>query len=83
MRLTDRVIEEQRKMRLQKERETDNQQDELEEDVTGMTYAPRPSWGFLNDYGGVFSDKKSSGINTNPSVFEKGTLFHVTRKDDD
>ena len=82
MRLTDRMIDEQRRNRLQSEKETDNQQDELQEDVTGMTYAPRPQWGFLNDYKGAFADTKGVGINTAPSVFEKGTLFRITRTEE-
>lgn len=80
MRLTDRLIDEQRKNRLQKERESDIQQDEFQEDVEGMTYAPRPPWSFLNEDEGAFADKKSTGINSAPSVFEKGTIFHVTRE---
>ena len=83
MRFTDRLINEQRKNHLQQERQTDNQQEENQEDETGMTYQPRPRWGFLNDTKGIFAEGRPKGINSEPSVFDKTAIFHVKRKEED
>jgi hypothetical protein len=49
-------------------------------------YADEPDWMIygkrerevpLNEYRGVFETKDETSINTAPSVFEKGTIFHT------
>lgn len=83
MRFTDRVIEEQRQYRLSKEREAENQQEENQEDETGMIYAPRPRFGFLNDQKGIFDNTDDHSINKAPSVFDRTAIFHVSNGDNE
>ncbi len=83
MRFTDRIIEEQRKSRLQQERETDNQQDENQEDEMGLAYKPRPRMRFLNENRGIFDNKDDHSINTAPSIFERTAIFHVGDRDNE
>ncbi len=81
MRLTDRVIEEQRRNRLQKEKETENQQEENQEDETGMAYRERPRFRFINDNNSIFDNDDDTSINTAPSVFDRTAIFHVSREE--
>ncbi len=83
MRFTERIIEEQRKNRLQQERNTDKQQDEQQEDEMGLAYMPRPRMGFLNENKGIFDNTDTTSINTAPSIFERTAIFHVGDRRDD
>ncbi len=76
MRLTDRMLQETRKLNKQKKKENDIQQDK-DEDETGMMYLPRPKIGYLNKYKGVFDGEDDTSINTAKSVFDRTAVFHT------
>ena len=63
MRLTERMLEETKKVNRQKKKENDIQQDQ-NEDETGLMYMPRPARYFLNKDRGVFGADDDPSINT-------------------
>ena len=76
MRLSDRLIDANR--RLDREnKKRDEKQQEPEEDEQGYAYQSPPKWGYLNDYRGVFTDSAVQGINTAQSVFDRTALFRT------
>jgi len=78
MRLTERVLnEEKRSIREKKEKKVFW---ENEEDNMGYMYEDAPKWKPLNEDEGVFVNKDDKSINTAPSVFERTTLFRVTKE---
>lgn len=78
MRLTERVLnEEKRSIREKKEKKVFW---ENEEDNMGYMYEDAPKWKPLNEDEGVFANKDYKSINTAPSVFERTTLFRVTKE---
>ncbi len=78
MRLTERVLnEEKRSIREKKEKKVFW---ENEEDNMGYMYEDAPKWKPLNEDEGVFANKDDKSINTAPSVFERTTLFRVTKE---
>ena len=76
MRLTDRMIEETKKLNRQKKKENDIQQDQ-DEDEMGMMYMPRPVNRYINKDKGVFGNDDDTSINTAKSVFERTAVFHT------
>ncbi|MBR6257309.1 MAG: hypothetical protein IKR23_08020 [Lachnospiraceae bacterium] len=76
MRLTDRMIEETKKLNRQKKKENDIQQDQ-DEDEMGMMYMPRPANRYLNKDKGVFGNDDDTSINTAKSVFDRTAVFHT------
>ncbi len=79
MRLTERVLAEQRRIKQQEDQETDRQQ-EQDEDEMGLAYEERPARGPLNLEPGAFVKKGMEGINTKPDIFERTTVFHVSSR---
>ncbi len=47
------------------------------EEPDWMIYDERKAPGSINDYKGITEEKDLKSINTAPSVFEKGTIFHT------
>ena len=76
MRLTERMLNENKKLNKQKAKETNFQLDPEEDDM-GMAYMPRPKIGYLNENKGVFDNEDETSINTAKSVFDKTAVFHV------
>ena len=76
MRLTDRMLQETKKLNKQKKKENDIQQDK-DEDEMGMMYMPRPKIGYLNKNKGVFGGEDDTSINTAKSVFDRTAVFHT------
>ncbi len=77
MRLTERVLTEQRRNKLREDEQTQRQQDQ-DEDETGMAYEKRPKRTSLDRYRGVFVNKDLDGINTRPDIFERTAVFHTS-----
>ena len=80
MRLTDRVLDNNKKWNREKKKELDVQQD-VEEDDMGYAYDERPKWGYLNTDKGIFADDDNTSINTAPSVFERTAIFRVRKEE--
>lgn len=80
MRLSQRLIEENKKVNREKRRASENRQ-EPDEDVETYIYDQPPKWGYLNDTKGVFKGDEGDGINTQPDVFERTAIFHTKPRD--
>ena len=78
MKLTERVLNEEKRNLREKKKKKDFW--ENEEDNMGYMYEDAPKWMPLNEEGGVFANKDDKSINTAPSVFERTTLFRVTNE---
>ena len=76
MRLTERMLEETKKVNRLKKKENDIKQDQ-DEDETGLMYMPRPTRYFINKDKGVFGNDDDTSINTAKSVFDKTAVFNT------
>lgn len=75
--LSDRLIEENRRVNAENKKKNDIQQDQ-DEDEMGYAYDEPISLGFLNENRGVFvNEDDGNALNTAKSVFDRTAVFHV------
>ncbi len=79
MLLTQRLLDNNRRINAENKKKNDIQQDQ-DEDEMGYAYEEPVKWGYLNDYKGVFADDDDNAINTAKSIFDKTAVFKT--KDD-
>ena len=79
MLLTQRLLDNNRRINAENKKKNDIQQDQ-DEDEMGYAYEEPVKWGYLNDYKGVFADDDDNAINTAKSVFDRTAVFKT--KDD-
>ena len=70
--LSDRLIEENRRVNAENKKKNDIQQDQ-DEDEMGYAYDEPISLGFLNEN----SEDDGNALNTAKSVFDRTAVFHV------
>ena len=78
MKLTDRMIQENKKLN----RETGKKRskyfsNDLNGDEEGMTYMNRPAFQSINSQRSVFDNADETSINTAKSIFDKTAIFHT------
>ena len=76
MLLTQRLLDNNRRINAENKKKNDIQQDQ-DEDEMGYAYEEPVKWGYLNDYKGVFADDDDNAINTAKSVFDKTAIFRT------
>ena len=74
MLLTQRLLDNNRRINAENKKKNDIQQDQ-DEDEMGYAYEEPVKWGYLNDYKGVFADDDDNAINTAKSIFDKTAIF--------
>ena len=74
MLLTQRLLDNNRRINAENKKKNDIQQDQ-DEDEMGYAYEEPVKWGYLNDYKGIFADDDDNAINTAKSVFDKTAIF--------
>ncbi len=79
MLLTQRLLDNNRRINAENKKKNDIQQDQ-DEDEMGYAYEEPVKWGYLNDYKGIFADDDDNAINTAKSVFDRTAVFKT--KDD-
>ncbi len=79
MLLTQRLLDNNKRINAENKRKNDIQQDQ-DEDEMGYAYDEPVRWGYLNDYKGVFAGDDDDSINTAKSVFDRTAIF--TTKED-
>ena len=82
MRLSQRILDENKKNNDRKKR-AQNYQRDPDDDVETLTYDEVPKWGYLNDSKGVFADGHGDGINNQPDIFERTAIFHTRKQTDE
>ncbi|MBQ1548482.1 MAG: hypothetical protein IIZ61_08825 [Lachnospiraceae bacterium] len=84
MRITKELLKNQNKKEedRKKGKRAQSQYDTFYSDEEYYMYEDAPHIGFLNENKGVFDTTDKKSLNTAPSVFEQGTLFHVKRNEE-
>ena len=77
MKLTERVLRDEKRNLQEKKRKFDFWEDEA--DAMGYAYESPPKMRFLNEEQGVFANKDETSINTAPSVFDRTAIFRTNK----
>lgn len=75
MKLTERVLNEEKRNLNEKKRRDQFWQDE--EDAQGYMYEDAPKWIPLNSKESAFTNKDDKSINTAESIFDRTAIFRV------
>ncbi len=80
--LSDRLMEENRRVNAENKQKNDIQQDQ-DEDEMGYAYDEPVHFGFLNENRGIFvNNDDENALNTAKSVFDKTAVFRVKQDED-
>ncbi len=81
MRLSQRLIDENKKNEKDKRRKAYDRRQAEDEDVETLTYHEPIKTGYLNDSKSVFQSDMGKGINTDPDIFERTAIFKTKKKE--